>query len=100
MKGRRVALTITNLCSSKLGILKEVVLDCEPWASATFEGQKIEIAFTTAHPDPDPILRDLPEAEIAMGNSFVADIRVVACDQLPEGWYVALEALVIDLSDA
>lgn len=100
MSAIHAAGAILELCRSHLGTLEAVSVASVSWASATFEGVQITIAFTVARIDPAPFLRDLPEVEIAMGDRFVAEIRVVSCNDRFGGWYVVLEALVLDLVDA
>lgn len=46
-----------------------------PWASATYDGEQVELAIDRDGAD-DAWLLDLPEAELAVRGYFVADLAI------------------------
>ena len=77
-----------------LGPVDDLQSVARPWASATFIGQRHIFDFATGA-DADHVTRfatDLPEREIALVGSFVADIAVARRD----GDRLSIEALTIE----
>nr|WP_231708405.1 hypothetical protein [Sphingomonas populi] len=67
------------------------------WASATFTGARHTLWLTgAAGPALDRWLADLPEAELSVRESLVADLRIVAVARTGEQARITLEALTVE----
>ncbi len=89
--------TLLALFTKMLGPLDAVTRHSEPWASATFNGARHEIAFDVS-PAAD-VLRfaaEIGDADIAVRGGFVADVVVASIMRTDDGQRLSVEALTID----
>ena len=97
MTARDPATAILAVCATQLGALRDISTRSVPWASATFDGTRIELAFTTdSICSVDAWLAGIGEVDIPVRRGFVADVAVVDVSSAADGVRVTLEALIVD----
>ena len=97
MTARDPSTAILAACAAQLGALHDIVERAVPWASASFAGTRIELAFTVGGTRSiGAFLACVGEIEFPVRRGFVADVAVTGTRAVTGGTRVLLEALIVD----